>query len=84
MDVPNSPPAPQTLSLQRQMMENLVIAKAREETVSLPVGLLQETAPAEPLPCPGCHQPYTSLWGPSWGMEEGEGQWVSTVVALHP
>lgn len=26
--------APQTLSLQRQMMENLVIAKAREETVS--------------------------------------------------
>ncbi|NXH49601.1 VP9D1 protein, partial [Dicaeum eximium] len=28
-----SPPAPQTLSLQRQMMENLVIAKAREETL---------------------------------------------------
>lgn len=26
----------QTLSLQRQMMENLVIAKAREETVSFP------------------------------------------------
>ncbi|NXW72305.1 VP9D1 protein, partial [Hirundo rustica] len=33
VDVPNSPPAPQTLSLQRQMMENLVIAKAREETL---------------------------------------------------
>ncbi|NWT59909.1 VP9D1 protein, partial [Erythrocercus mccallii] len=33
MDVPNSPPALQTLSLQRQMMENLVIAKAREETL---------------------------------------------------
>ncbi|NXD30605.1 VP9D1 protein, partial [Spelaeornis formosus] len=33
LDVPNSPPAPQTLSLQRQMMENLVIAKAREETL---------------------------------------------------
>ncbi|NWH98021.1 VP9D1 protein, partial [Tichodroma muraria] len=33
VDVPNSPPALQTLSLQRQMMENLVIAKAREETL---------------------------------------------------
>uniref|UniRef100_A0A8C5IUI8 VPS9 domain containing 1 n=1 Tax=Junco hyemalis TaxID=40217 RepID=A0A8C5IUI8_JUNHY len=33
VDVPNSPRAPQTLSLQRQMMENLVIAKAREETL---------------------------------------------------
>ncbi|NXD97639.1 VP9D1 protein, partial [Chaetorhynchus papuensis] len=33
VDVPNAPPAPQTLSLQRQMMENLVIAKAREETL---------------------------------------------------
>lgn len=32
--VPNTSPASQTLSLQRQMMENLVIAKAREETVS--------------------------------------------------
>ncbi|NXF37451.1 VP9D1 protein, partial [Nyctibius bracteatus] len=31
--VPNTPPASQTLSLQRQMMENLVIAKAREETL---------------------------------------------------
>ncbi|XP_017596832.1 PREDICTED: VPS9 domain-containing protein 1, partial [Corvus brachyrhynchos] len=33
VDVPNAPPALQTLSLQRQMMENLVIAKAREETL---------------------------------------------------
>ncbi|NXA07510.1 VP9D1 protein, partial [Sapayoa aenigma] len=33
MSVPYAPPAPQTLSLQRQMMENLVIAKAREETL---------------------------------------------------
>ncbi|OWK56692.1 VPS9 domain-containing protein 1 [Lonchura striata] len=32
-DVPKCPPAPQTLSLQRQMMENLEIAKAREETL---------------------------------------------------
>lgn len=79
VDVPNSPPAPQTLSLQRQMMENLVIAKAREETVSFPVGLLRE-----PLPCPACHRPHTALWGPSWGMEEGEGRWVSTVLALGP
>ncbi|KAK1192204.1 VP9D1 protein, partial [Pygoscelis papua] len=31
--VPNTPPPWQTLSLQRQMMENLVIAKAREETL---------------------------------------------------
>ncbi|NXR02245.1 VP9D1 protein, partial [Sagittarius serpentarius] len=31
--VSNAPPASQTLSLQRQMMENLVIAKAREETL---------------------------------------------------
>ncbi|NXS91372.1 VP9D1 protein, partial [Jacana jacana] len=31
--VPNMLPALQTLSLQRQMMENLVIAKAREETL---------------------------------------------------
>ncbi|NXV16741.1 VP9D1 protein, partial [Cepphus grylle] len=31
--VPNTLPALQTLSLQRQMMENLVIAKAREETL---------------------------------------------------
>ncbi|KAK2530180.1 Vps9d1 [Columba guinea] len=30
--IPNTPPASQTLSLQRQMMENLLIAKAREET----------------------------------------------------
>lgn len=35
----------QTLSLQRQMMENLVIAKAREETVSLPLGESSEQGP---------------------------------------
>lgn len=77
--VPNSSPTLQTLSLQRQMMENLVIAKAREETVSFPVGSLQE-----PPPCPGCHQPHTGLWGPRWGMEEGEGHLVNTVLALDP
>lgn len=35
----------QTLSLQRQMMENLVIAKAREETVSLLLGESSEQGP---------------------------------------
>lgn len=33
-NVPNTLPALQMLSLQQQMVENLVIAKAREETVS--------------------------------------------------
>lgn len=76
MDVPNSPPAPQTLSLQRQMMENLVIAKAREETVSFPVGMLKSLSLSWGDPT----RPLVSLWG----MEESEGQRVSRVLALDP
>lgn len=64
VDVPNAPPAPQTLSLQRQMMENLVIAKAREETVSFPVGLLQEPAPAASA-LSWVSPTHAGLWGPS-------------------